>query len=427
MSQGSAIKVRSIVLFLAYLLSLALIAAAYGAPEPAPPPDPAAEDAAFGQFLQDFRTEAAKAGIAPETYDAAVAGIARNQRVADHNLNQPEFVKPVWDYIDNAVSARRVSEGRAVMIANQDILARISAQYGVPPEILVSIWGNESDYGRGMGGYKMIEALATLAYGGPRTDYARPQLLAAFKMIEREHYSPAAMTSSWAGAFGQTQFVPTTFLTQAVDGDNDGKIDLWRDAADALASTANVLAKAGWAPGKPWGYEVSLPAGFAFDEADLEIVKPVSAWQKAGVKTAAGNTLPPSGDPASIFLPAGARGPAFLVFANFKTVLRYNNAASYALAVSLLGDQLNPVPAAPVMAAWPRDLVPLSRDERLALQDGLASLGFEIGKVDGLIGSKSRAAVRSWQKAHALPADGYATQDILTRVALEVRAKSPAP
>ena len=420
---------RGIVLFLAYLLSLAVIAAAYGAqgasppPLPVPAPSPAAEDAAFAAFLQNFRAEALAAGIAPGTYDTATGSIQRNQRVADHNLNQPEFVKPIWDYIDSAVSAKRVSEGRAVMVADADILARVTAQYGVPPEILVSIWGNESDYGRGMGGYKMIEALATLAYDGPRTDYARPQLLAALKMMEREHYTPSQMTSSWAGAFGQTQFVPTTFLAQAVDGDGDGKIDLWLDAADALASTAHVIAGSGWVNGKPWGYEIALPPGFAFEEADLGITKSVAAWKAAGVKTAAGSELPSAGEPASIFLPAGARGPAFLVFPNFKVILKYNNAASYALAVCLLGDQLKG--GGPVMAAWPRELAPLSRDERLALQDSLIKLGFDIGKSDGLIGAKSRAAVRSWQKAHNLPADGFATQDVLTRIAMEARAATP--
>ncbi len=419
---------RGIVLFLAYVLSLALIAVAYGAQGATPPiptPSPLAEDAAFAAFVQDFRAEALKAGIAPETYDAATSGIERNQRVADHNLNQPEFVKPIWDYLDSAVSPRRVADGRAVTIANAPVLAQLSAKYGVPSEILVSIWGNESDYGRGGGGYKMIEALATLAYDGPRTDYARPQLIAALKMAEREHYDPAGMTSSWAGAFGQTQFVPTTFLTQAVDGDGDGRIDLWRDVPDALASTANVLAMAGWVKDKPWGYEVALPPGFAFDDADLDITKAVATWKKAGVKTAAGNELPPSGDPASIFLPAGAQGPAFLVFANFKTVLKYNNAASYALAVCLLGDQLKGGSA--VLAAWPRGLKPLSRDERLALQDSLVRLGFDVGKVDGMIGAKSRAAVRAWQKAHAEPADGYATQDLMTRIAVEARVKVAAP
>jgi len=407
---------------MAYVLSLVMLAAAYGAENPPiPTPSPLAEEAAFAAFLKDFRTTALAAGITAETYDAATRTISRNQRVADLNLNQPEFARAVWDYIASAVSAERITNGRALLVGDGDVLARIGTRFHVPPEVLVSIWGNESDYGRGQGRLNMFEALATLAYDGPRADYARPQLIAALKMMQQEHYAPSAMTSSWAGAFGQTQFVPTTFLNEAVDGDGDGKIDLWLSVPDALASTAHVLAGAGWVDGKPWGYEVALPPGFAFEDADLEITRPVAAWKKAGIKTITGADLAATTDSASIYLPAGAHGPAFLVFANFKVVLRYNNAASYALAVCLLADQLKGAPA--VMAAWPRELTPLNRDERLALQTSLTTLGFDIGKADGLIGAKSRAAVRSWQKAHALPADGFATQELLSRIAQDAHNK----
>jgi membrane-bound lytic murein transglycosylase B len=416
--------VRGIVLFLAWLFSLMLVAAAYGADDAVPVPTPSplssmeAEDAAFAAFLTDFRSQALAAGITPETYDNATRLIRRNQRISDHNLNQPEFVTPIWQYLDNAVSAERITNGRALLVGDADILAAVTARFPVPPEILVAIWGNESDYGRGsMGRYNMFEALATLAYDGPRSDYARPQLLAALKMMQREGYIAEAMTSSWAGAFGQTQFVPTTFLAQAVDGDGDGRIDLWNSPGDALASTANVIRSAGWIDGKPWGYEVALPAGFAYENADLDMVKPVAAWKKLGVKTIQGGDLEAADQPASLYLPAGAYGPAFLVFPNFKVILRYNNAASYALAVCLLADQLKGAPA--VVASWPRGLAPLNRDERLALQNSLTALGFDIGKADGLIGAKSRAAVRGWQKAHNLPADGYPTQDLLTRIASE--------
>jgi peptidoglycan lytic transglycosylase B len=447
--------VRLIVLILGFLLSLAVIAAAYGAqgaapgdsatsppsvaagqPQaalspplsvsgalPVPTPSPAAEDEAFSRFVRSFRATALAAGVSADTYDAAMHGISRNQHISDLNLNQPEFSKPVWSYLDTALSPQRIADGRAVLAGDADILARVSAKYGVPKEILVSIWGNETDFGRSMGSYNMFEALATLAYDGPRTDYARPQLIAALKMMQRQGYAASAMTSSWAGAFGQTQFVPTTFLREAVDGDGDGRIDLWGDVSDALASTANVLANAGWVGGKPWGYEVMLPAGFAFEDADLNMSRSVAAWQKRGVKTVGGGELPASDDPASIYLPAGARGPAFLVFPNFKVILKYNNAASYALAVCLLADQMKG--ATSVVASWPRDLAPLSRDERLALQSSLTKLGFDVGNVDGLIGSKSRAAMRAWQKEHDLPADGYATEELLTRIAMDAKAKGP--
>lgn len=400
---------------------LAMILAAHGAAAHRASSASTAQDAAFARFVSDFRATAMAAGISPQTYNAAMGKVGRNQRVADLNLNQPEFATPVWRYLDGAVSPQRVADGRAVMAGDAAILAQTAAKYGVPQEILVSIWGNESDYGRSMGRFNMFEALATLAYDGPRTDYARPQLIAALTMMQREKYAAADMTSSWAGAFGQTQFVPTTFLDQAVDGDGDGKIDLWNSVSDALASTANVLSNAGWKNGKPWGYEVVLPKDFDYADADVDKAAPLAIWMKRGVKTTAGETLPPDDEPASLYLPAGARGPAFLVFANFKVILKYNNAASYALAVCLLADQLKGT--AGIAAQWPRDEQMLNRDERLTLQTALASLGYDIGKIDGLIGSKSRAALRAWQEKHALPADGFATEDMLTRLAVEAKAQ----
>ncbi|MDE2164072.1 MAG: lytic murein transglycosylase [Alphaproteobacteria bacterium] len=423
---------RLILLILAYVLSMALMVAAYGGPGdapapsaaiPVPAPSPAAEDQAFAQFVQDFWPTAQAAGITAATYDAAMGSISRNQHISDLNLNQPEFAKAIWDYLDTAVSPQRIADGQAMLAGNADILGKLEAKYGVPKEILVSIWGNESDYGRSMGNYNMFQALATLAYGGPRTDYARPQLIAALKMMQQNHYAASDMTSSWAGAFGETQFVPTTFLNQAVDGDGDGKIDLWTSVADALASTANVIAKAGWKTGKPWGYEIALPAGFAYEHSGLDITDPVPAWTQRGVKTIAGAALPASDEPASVYLPAGAKGPAFLVFPNFKAILKYNNAASYALAVCELADQLKGGPG--IVAAWPRGEQPLNLDERLALQTALTKLGFDIGKIDGLLGNKSRGALRDWQKAHNLPADGYPTEDLLTRIALEAQQKTP--
>ena len=403
------------------LLALWIGAGALARTIPAPTPEPA-QDAKFYAFLHDFRQTALDAGIKRAIYVAATADIARNQRVEELNLDQPEFARPIWTYLDSAVSDRRIATGQQMLAANAAMLAPIEAKYGVPKEILVSIWGNESNYGQGHESFNMIEALATLAYDGPRTDYARPQLIAALKMMQQENYAPEKMTSSWAGAFGQTQFVPSTFLAHAVDGDGDGKIDLWSSSADALASAANVLNDAGWKRGNVWGYEVALPKDFAYDDADLDTTKSVADWRKRGVKTVSGGDLPSTDENGAIYLPAGARGPAFIVFDNFKVVLKYNNAASYALAVCLLADRIKG--GAAIVNPWPRDEQPLTRDERIAFQTYLAKLGYDIGNADGILGHKARAAARAFQKSHGLPPDGFPTEELLTRVAMEAQAKT---
>jgi membrane-bound lytic murein transglycosylase B len=379
------------------------------------------QDAKFTDFVRDFRETAAAAGIRHATYDAAMAHATRKQSIEDLNQFQPEFTLPVWVYLDRAVSDRRIADGEQALAANAKMLAAIEAKYGVPKEVLVSIWGNETDYGRGSEPFNMFDALATLAYDGPRMDYARRELIAALRIMQQQNFSPERMTSSWAGAFGQTQFVPSTFLAHAVDGDGDSVIDLWHSSADALASAAAVLADAGWQRGAAWGTEVQLPKDFPYEQADLDTVKPVAEWRKLGVKTVAGAPLAATPENGAIYLPAGARGPAFLVFDNFKVILKYNNAASYALAVSTLADRI--VGGAPIRASWPRDEHPLNRDERIAFQTGLSKLGYDIGTIDGVLGRKARAATRDFQQKHALPADGFPTEDLLTRIAIEAQAK----
>jgi membrane-bound lytic murein transglycosylase B len=274
-----------------------------------------------------------------------------------------------------------------------------------------------------MGSFNIFEALATLAYDGPRAEYARLEFIAALKMVEKDHFRPADMTASWAGAFGQTQFIPSSFLAHAVDGDGDGAIDLWRSPADALASTASLLANAGWKRGSVWGYEVTLPSGFDYAIADLDATKPLTSWIALGVKTAAGNELSVGDGLGSVYLPAGARGPAFLVFDNFKTILKYNNSGSYALAICLLSDRLRG--QGHIVAAWPTDELPLATDERTTLQTVLKSLGFDPGVVDGVLGRGTRAAIRAYQKARGLAADGYPTKELLAKL-MEEAATNPA-
>jgi membrane-bound lytic murein transglycosylase B len=388
--------------------------------QPAAAADQAA-DAKFAAFVHDFRSLALAAGIKPETYDRSMAGISRNPRVEQANLQQPEFVKPIWEYLDTAVSDKRVAMGAQLFAADAPMLAKLHTRFGVPPEYLVAIWGIESNYGDAMGHFNMFEALATLAYDGPRMDFGRKELIAAMKMEERDNLDPKQMTSSWAGAFGQTQFVPSSFLANGVDGDGDGKIDLWHSPADALASTGLLLANAGWKDGQPWGFEVTLPVGFDYGDADIETVKPVAEWKKIGVHKANGEQLAAGDRPASIIVPAGARGPAFMVLDDFKTVLKYNNAQSYALAVCLLADRIKG--GGPVIASWPRSETPLTRDERVAFQNDLKKLGYDPGDIDGVLGHKVRAAIRTFQKTIGLPADGFPTQDLLMRMERVIAAK----
>jgi membrane-bound lytic murein transglycosylase B len=371
------------------------------------------DEQVFADFIKDFRAEALRAGVTAETYDKATAGIHINERVKTLNENQPEFTRQVWDYLSGAVSDWRVTRGKEVLGDNASLFRSIQRKYSVPKEVVAAVWGLESAYGRDTGSFNIFEALATLAYHGPRTAFGREQLIAAMKIMQQEKLEPSQMTSSWAGAIGHTQFVPTTFLLHAVDGDGDGVRNLW-NAPDALASAANYLKVSGWQAGERWGQEVQLPDGFAYEDCDVDTQKPISEWVARGVRTATGEPLTPSDTMAAIFLPAGYKGPAFLVRQNFRTILTYNAATSYALAISLLSDRLKG--GGNIVAAWPRSELPLTKDQRLQLQEGLNALGYDAGTADGVLGRKTRAALRSFQKARNLPADGFATRDMLARV-----------
>jgi membrane-bound lytic murein transglycosylase B len=403
---------------------LVAVACATTVPKPTPPRPPGAAvsvpiappryntgDPKFDAFLDSMRTTALARGIRPEVFDSAVAGLRPIPSITASNANQPEFTRPIWSYLDSAVSARRIADAKFLMLRYGDLLDRIAAQSGVPKEILVAVWGMESDYGAARGDYNLFAALATLAYDGPRMSYAQPEFLAALQIYQERRYPVSEMTASWAGAFGQTQFTPTTFLKYASDGDGDGQIDLWRSAPDALASAATLLAQQGWKRGQPWGYEVRLPSNFTYQDADLDVRRPLADWRAWGVLTADGTALPDLGDTGAIYLPAGARGPAFLALDNFSVLLKYNNAGSYALAVGLLADQM--MGAGPVKHAWPRDERPLSRDERFRFQANLAKAGFDPGAPDGVMGRRTRAALRQYQQSKGIVADGFATAAML--------------
>jgi membrane-bound lytic murein transglycosylase B len=402
-----------------------VIAPAAVAPAPALPPLPAmGGDAAFQAFIRDFETTAVAAGITPDTYNRAVAGITPVPAIQTVIDNQPEFAKQVWTYLDGTVSARRVANAQVMLARYGDVLAGIESRSGVPKEILVAIWGMETDYGGSKGDYSMFATLATQAYAGPRQQYARRELLAALKLMQQGNYPLSEMVSSWAGAFGQTQFMPSTFFKYATDGDGDGKVDLWTSPADALASTAALFQQEGWQTGKPWAYEVKLPKDFDFSIADLDIQKPLSDWAAMGVETADGAALPAGDDAASLYLPAGARGPAFMLFTNFRMIMKYNNAASYALAVGMLADRMTG--GKPFVAKWPRDERALSRAERNQFQQDLKALGYDAGDTDGLLGRKTRNALKQYQKSKGFAADGFPTVALLTALNSDATSSSAA-
>jgi membrane-bound lytic murein transglycosylase B len=401
----------------ALFVSVLVGGAAAAAPAPRNVPAPVAspeEELRFSGFIRDFRPDAVKAGISPATYDRAVSDIHLNPRVEELNEKQPEFVRPIWEYLAGAISETRVARGREQIASHAELFAKLQDIYGVPAEILTAIWGLETGYGQNEGTFNLFEALATLAYDGPRMEYGRRQFIAALKIADVEGRDPRTMTGSWAGAFGHTQFVPTTFLEQAVDGDGDGKRDVWNSPADALASAANYLKHSGWRSGESWGEEVRLPDGFPYEAADTDTSRPMAEWAQLGVRKISGEALSDSDDAAAIFLPAGYRGPAFLVRNNFKVILKYNAATSYALAIGLLSDRLKG--AGMIQASWPLDEAPLDESGRTALQEGLTALGFSTGAADGVLGRQSRSAIRAYQKARGVPADGFATSNLLTRI-----------
>ncbi len=386
------------------------------APAPAPlpvPQDGAAVAQQFAQWVTDFRATARAAGIGEATLQSAFANVQYLPRVVELDRAQPEFTRTVWDYLDSAVTPQRVTTGQERLQQVRADAEAAAARYGVPPAIVVAIWGMESNYGGNYGSTPVIDALATLGFDGRRGDWARRELLAALRILEGGDIARERMIGSWAGAMGQTQFLPSNFLAYAVDADGDGRRDIWGSMPDVVASTANFLSRSGWQAGQPWGVEVRLPAGFEPGRADMAMRQSSEQWAAEGVAAIDGQPLPAFGDGA-ILLPAGARGPAFLVGPNFRTILRYNNSTNYALAVGLLAQQLTG--GAGVQAAWPRDLAALSRSQTTELQAALNQRGFAAGAADGVMGPATRDALRRWQRSVGLPADGYPSLELLQRL-----------
>ena len=372
--------------------------------------------------LADFRPQARAKDVSQGTLDAAFSDVSPDPDVLAAARRQPEFVKPIWDYLDAAVSDSRIATGQTKLAEWTQVLEAVEKTYGVDRHIVLAIWGIESSYGAVLDDPKVVKpvirSLATLACGDPdRAGFWREQLLAALQLLERGEIAPNRLTGSWAGAVGHTQFIPTTYQAHAVDFDQDGRRDLWSSVPDALASTANYLRVSGWRAGETWGHEVELPQGFDYALADGTTRRPISEWMQLGVRPAQEPAFPSTDANAALMLPAGARGPAFLILPNFGAILRYNNAAAYALAVGHLADRIRGGNA--FVRAWPRDDRPLAISERRELQMLLARRGFDAGPHDGRLGPKTRAAVRDYQRAAGLPADGYPNAVLLERLRAE--------
>lgn len=362
-------------------------------------------------WIENFRSHARAAGITDATFDRAFRGLRYNRDVIDKDRNQSEFVKPIWEYLDRAVSDKRIENGRAALRQHRRLLDRIEATYGVEREVVVAVWGLESSYGDNRGDIPVIEALATLAYDGRRGRFFEGQLIDALKIIQSGDIAPRNFTGSWAGAMGHTQFIPSSYLAFAVDFDRDGRRDIWSDdPADALASTAAYLARSGWVTGRPWGVEVALPQGFDYSRTGDKVQRPVSDWQALGVRLADGRALPDHGA-GSLLLPAGARGAAFLIFHNFHAIERYNAADAYVIAIGHLSDRLRGGP--PIRADWPRGDRALTFAERQELQERLTREGHDTGGADGKIGPKTLAALRAYQRRIGMVPDGYPSLEVL--------------
>jgi lytic murein transglycosylase len=379
-------------------------------------------EAYFIDWLNGFHARALEAGADRAVLDAALSGLSPDPRVAALDARQPEVVRPIGDYIRGAVNSERIAIGRERMQSTPG-LETIEQVWGVPREILIAIWAMETRFGAQMGDLDIIRSLATLAALGRRRAFAERELLACLEILRSGRATRERLRGSWAGAMGQTQMLPSTYLASAVDVEGIGQADIWNSVADALASTANLLAKNGWRRDEGWTREVLLPPGFDYGLSEGPPEVPY-AWAGRGAARADGQAwrAAETDTPCVLLLPAGATGPAFLALPNHFVIRKYNNALAYALSVGLLADAFAGAP--PVSRPWPVE-TPLTLDDRLTAQSALASLGYNPGAADGVIGVSTRQALRAWQKARGLPADGYLSPDMVQRLRAETRAPAP--
>jgi lytic murein transglycosylase len=384
------------------------------------PAGPAAEEVmrpapnpAFDAWVAAFQPRAAASGISADTLQRSFRTAGYLPGVIERDRSQTEFSRSLQDYLAIAASDERVANGRAALSRQAGVLAEIESRFGVEARVVTAIWGMESNYGARRGTVPVISAVSTLAYDGRRGPFFESQLIAALKIIQNGDITPERMTGSWAGAMGHTQFIPTTYLAYAVDFRGDGRRDIWSDdPTDALASAAAYLSRSGWTRGQPWGVEVRLPDGFAGPFGRGTTRSP-AAWAAAGVRDMQGRAVPDHGA-ASIIAPAGRGGPAFMTFRNFTVITRYNNAESYVIGVGHLSDRIAGGP--PIRGAFPPDAQGLRIEDRQEIQRRLTARGFDTGGTDGVIGSRSQAAIRAFEASQGLPETGLATPELLARL-----------
>ena len=366
---------------------------------------PVSARADFASCVAGLRSHALGQGISGPVFDRMMNGVTPDMKIIEAMNAQPEFKTPIWDYLATLVDDQKVTEGRAMLQRHAGVLAQIEQAYGVDRHTVVAVWGVESDFGQVPGRWSLPQALSTAAcFGTRRREFFRTELVSTMKIVQRGDLAAEKLRGSWAGAFGHTQFIPSTYLRLAVDFDGDGRRDLVDSIPDALASTANYLKKSGWITGASWGYEVKLPAGYAGPSGRTG-KQDLASWAGRGITRMDGAAL--SGLPsAGLLLPAGRNGPAFLVTRNFDAAYAYNAAESYALAISVLSDRLRGRPG--IRTPWPTDDRGLSRAERKELQERLTRAGYDVGKPDGAIGALTRAAIKEVEAKLGLPQTGRA-------------------